>query len=61
MILKNEYLLSKPKDLTEARKMVDQSIDIFNFRRPHLSLKQKTLDEVHRAILTEHSVNLYQD
>lgn len=60
-ILKNEYLLSKPKDLNEARKMVRESINIYNNRRPHLSLKYKTPDEVHRAFLTEKSVNLYQD
>ena len=52
-ILKNEYLLSKPKDLNEARKMVSESIDIYNNRRPHLSLKYKTPGEIHRAFLTE--------
>lgn len=48
-ILKNEYLLNKPRDLNEARKMVEESIDSYNGRRPHLSLKYKTPDEVHRA------------
>jgi transposase InsO family protein len=50
-ILKNEFLLSKPKDLAEARKMVKQSIQIYNEQRPHLSLKYKTPDAVHRALL----------
>lgn len=48
-ILKNEYLLTKPKNLEEARKLVKQSIDIYNQRRPHSALKYKTPDEVHRA------------
>lgn len=48
-ILKNEYLLIKPNNLEEAKKMVKQSIDIYNQRRPHWALKYKTPDEVHRA------------
>jgi len=48
-ILKNEYLLVKPNDLKEARKMVEQSIAIYNQRRPHTALKYKTPDEVHQA------------
>jgi transposase InsO family protein len=50
-ILKNELLLSKPKDLEEARRMVKQSIKIYNEIRPHLSLKYKTPDEVHQAFI----------
>jgi transposase InsO family protein len=52
-ILKNELLLNKPKDLEEARKMVKQSIKIYNEVRPHLSLKYKTPDEVHQAFLNQ--------
>lgn len=52
-ILKNEFLLDKPKDLAEARKMVKQSIKIYNEVRPHQSLKYKTPDEVHRAFLDQ--------
>ena len=48
-ILKNEYLLHKPRDLEEARKMVAESVAIYNGRRPHLALKYKTPDEIHRA------------
>jgi len=29
--------------------MIGQSIDIYNQRRPHLSLKYKTPDAVHQA------------
>lgn len=52
-ILKHEFLLNKPKDLAEARKMVKQSIRIYNEQRPHLSLKYKTPDAVHRAFLNQ--------
>ena len=48
-ILKMEYLLVKPEDIVQARKMVMESVEIYNTRRPHLSLKYKTPDEVHRA------------
>lgn len=48
-ILKTEFLLSRPNDLAEARQMVDQSVAIYNTRRPHLALKYKTPDAVHQA------------
>lgn len=49
-ILKNEFLIRKPRDLEEAKAMVAESIRIYNERRPHLSLQYKTPDEVHRAL-----------
>lgn len=49
-ILKMEYLLSRPKDIEQAKKMVRESVEIYNTRRPHLSLQYKTPDEVHRAL-----------
>ena len=48
-ILKNEYLLRKPKDLTQAKQMVAESIYLYNHDRPHMALKYKTPSEVHRA------------
>jgi transposase InsO family protein len=48
-ILKMEFLLHRPKDLAEARRMVDESMQIYNQERPHLPLKYKTPDAVHRA------------
>ena len=50
-ILKNEYLIHKPDDIEQAKKMVDESIRAYNQRRPHLSLDYKTPDEVHRALV----------
>ena len=48
-ILKMEYLLIKPNNLEQARKLVEESIQLYNEKRPHLSLNYKTPDEVHRA------------
>lgn len=50
-ILKTEFLLNRPADLVQARRIVKQSVDIYNEERPHLALKYKTPDEVHRAFL----------
>lgn len=60
-ILKNEFLLSRPADLMQAREMVKESVTIYNCERPHLALKYKTPDERHRAFCRQKSVNLYQD
>lgn len=49
-ILKQEYLTQKPKNLEEASKMVAEAVRLYNEQRPHLSLKYKTPEEVHRAL-----------
>ena len=50
-ILKMEFLLDRPTDLNQARRMVKESIQIYNEERLHLSLKMQTPDAVHRALL----------
>jgi transposase InsO family protein len=50
-ILKMEFLLQRPADLQQARSMVSESVRLYNERRPHLSLKYKTPDALHRASL----------
>ncbi|WP_210398283.1 IS3 family transposase, partial [Motiliproteus sediminis] len=50
-ILKGEYLQRKPDDLEQATVMVEESVRLYNTRRPHMALKYKTPDEVHRAFL----------
>ena len=49
-ILKTEFLLHRPKDFAQAKRMVEESIEIYNRKRPHLSLKYKTPDAVHQAL-----------
>ncbi len=48
-ILKTELLLQRPQDLAQAKKMVSESVAIYNRERPHLSLKYQTPDAMHRA------------
>lgn len=48
-ILKTEFLLHRPRDLAQARRMVREAIAIYNEERPHLALKYKTPGAVHRA------------
>lgn len=50
-ILKQEFLLQQPDNLDQARRMVSQSIAIYNRETLHFSLQLKTPDEVHRASL----------
>lgn len=52
-ILKTEFLLQRPADLKQARRMVEQSVHIYNHERVHSSLKMRTPDAVHRASLAE--------
>ena len=60
-ILKNEFLLSRPSDLAQARKMVKESVNIYNHERPHLALEYKTPDDVHQTFYRKKTVNLYKD
>jgi putative transposase len=48
-ILKTEFLLSRPRDLADAVKTVDESVLIYNEEWPHLALKYKTPDSVRRT------------
>jgi putative transposase len=47
-IIKEEFIITKPKTIEVARKIIDQSIKIYNSKRPHLSLKYKTPDQMHK-------------
>ncbi len=47
-ILKEEFLIQTYNTLDEARKVIEQSIDIYNTKRPHLSLQYQTPESVHK-------------
>ena len=47
--LKTVLMLQRPQDLTQTKTMASESVWIYNSERPHLSLKYKTPDAVHRA------------
>lgn len=55
-ILKQEFLLDKCRNLDELKHLVRDSIDIYNRRRPHLSLDMKTPEEVHKQATSEREV-----
>jgi len=48
-LLKTEFLRDRPKALAEAKRMVDESVEVYNRKRPHQALKYKMPDVVHRA------------
>ncbi len=50
-ILKQEFLLYKCQNLDELTQLVDESILIYNKMRPHLSLRMKTPNQVHKKRL----------
>jgi len=52
-ILKGELLLQRAVDLEQARRMVRESVQIYNAERPHISLKLQTPDAVHQASLAD--------
>ena len=47
-ILKQEFLTYRCQTFEELKQLVDESIDTYNQHRPHLSLKMKTPNEVHK-------------
>ena len=47
-ILKQEFLLYRCRTLAELKKLVAQSIEVYNKLRPHLSLGMKTPELVHK-------------
>lgn len=46
-ILKEEFLIVKPKDITQARIIITQAIQLYNERRPHLALNYATPAQIH--------------
>lgn len=47
-ILKQEFLIYKCKNIQDLKQMVKESIYIYNNKRPHLSLKMKTPETIHK-------------
>lgn len=47
-IIKEEFLFPLADNMEQLQVMVKQSIDIYNNKRPHLSLKMKTPNQVHQ-------------
>ena len=47
-ILKQEFLIEKPKNIDELNEMVKQSVYLYNNLRPHLSLDMETPERKHK-------------
>lgn len=62
-ILKNEYLYdSYPKNLSDAKEILEVSVNLYNSDRPHMSIGYRTPEEVHQQkIETSVFVNGYTD
>jgi len=52
-ILKHEFLFTKCNNYQELNVLIKQSIDIYNNNRPHLALKMKTPNFIHRNQKTD--------
>ena len=46
-ILKEEFLIVKPSNIHQARKMIAQAVKLYNDRRPHLALNYLTPNIIH--------------
>lgn len=47
-IIKNEFLVIKPKDIQEAALMIKEAVNRYNCRRPHLALSYQTPQIFHQ-------------
>jgi transposase InsO family protein len=52
-ILKQEFLIERCRTFKELEVVINESIEIYNRYRPHLSLKMKTPEEVHEKASME--------
>lgn len=58
-ILKQEFLLYKAENKEQLNKMIEESIYIYNNKRPHLSLNMQTPNKVHEKNGEERLLRLY--
>ena len=56
-ILKNEFLISKCNNGNELNRLIKESIDTYNRKRPHLSLNYKTPNFIYNKKTVEVNVN----
>lgn len=50
-ILKYEFILVKPKNIEQARIIIREAVELYNAKRPHLSLGYKTPDQIYKKSL----------
>ena len=47
-VIKNEFLITKPADIHQARLMIKEAVELYNDRRPHLALNYLTPNLIHK-------------
>ena len=60
-ILKQEFLIEKCNTGKELEVLIKESIDTYNNKRPHLSLKMKTPNFIHEKTCEENSTGLLKN
>ena len=57
-IIKSEwlYVMQRPKDIGQAREVLDRIIDFYNTRRPHMSINMKTPLQMRTEYEAEHGI-----
>lgn len=57
-IIKSEwlYVMERPKNIKQARVMLDKIIDFYNTRRPHMSIRMKTPLQMRTEYEAEHGI-----
>lgn len=50
-ILKYEFILVKPKNIEQARMIIREAVELYNTKRPHLSLGYRTPDQIYKKSL----------
>ncbi len=55
-ILKQEFFINRCRTLSELKILVQESVDIYNRLRPHLSLDMQTPEEVHKKATSTREV-----
>lgn len=58
-ILKNEFLIYKCNTGVELEKLIQQSIEAYNSKRPHLSLDMKTPNFIHHKKTSEENLHWF--
>lgn len=57
-IIKSEwlYVMQRPKDIRQAREVLEKIIDFYNTRRPHMSINMKTPSQMRAEYEAKHGI-----
>jgi transposase InsO family protein len=60
-ILKQEFLFNKANNYQDLSRLIKNSVDIYNNKRPHLALNMKTPNFVHQKTGRKYSTGYYKN